>query len=373
MGNIDYNHPLPTSALYKRYGPMFECLRKGLSVTITGWPLSSRSGFLKFILESEKYYLDKFIDSKKFIFIQSPDSGTSDFDFLKELTYKISKELGVLISENFDPFIVKVEIEKKLTTMTPTQKLVIFLPDFVKTLEGKSETIEFLSSLRKINKHNPEKSGVLFCFTASPKEAATSFLKFPFDLNEIVIENVVPFDLLNKEEILYTKKRLEYFRNKKISTKVHELASKLSAGHYILYKTLTGFTLNELEKLNKTYYHPFIYNILDAIWKGLSPSDQQKAKKSTSLFPPRKPLNLSDKTEILPLTGQEHQVFELLKNNLNNVITRDNIAQTIWKGSWHDNYSDWAIDKLISKLKSKLIYCNLRIVTLRNQGYKLTD
>lgn len=55
------------------------------------------------------------------------------------------------------------------------------------------------------------------------------------------------------------------------------------------------------------------------------------------------------------LTGQELKVFNLLSKNLNTIVTRDELAKTMWENEWHDKYSDWSIDKVISNIKRKLM------------------
>ncbi len=54
------------------------------------------------------------------------------------------------------------------------------------------------------------------------------------------------------------------------------------------------------------------------------------------------------------LTAKELLVFELLESNEGKVVSRENIAQVMWGKNWQNDYSDWAIDKLISNMRKKL-------------------
>ena len=54
------------------------------------------------------------------------------------------------------------------------------------------------------------------------------------------------------------------------------------------------------------------------------------------------------------LSGQEMIVFELFESKEGVLVTKDEIAKKIWGDEWEKNYSDWAIDKLISNLRKKL-------------------
>ena len=70
MGKTDFTFPLPKNNLHERYGEVFNTIKRGQNPIIVGLPQSSRSAFLKFIIEYNKQFLDEFIDSKKYQFIQ---------------------------------------------------------------------------------------------------------------------------------------------------------------------------------------------------------------------------------------------------------------------------------------------------------------
>lgn len=357
MGKIDFTLPLPEKYLHNRYDKVFKNLKKSLSVTIVGLPLSSRSGFLKFILESDSKLLDKFIDSKKFKFIIIDGKNLSDADLLRKIIIKLGYS-------DSDPLIAQSKFENQLKSTIDKTKIVVTIPDFDEQLRGKPETIDFLTRIWKANKHNPNKSGVLFCLTASSIDFEKCRKIYSFDFCEIVNETLVKFDLLDANELLYTKKRLEHFRNTTIAKEIHDIATKLSGGHYILYKSLTSFNLEELKTILRIKYHPLINDLVIKIW-------ESSHLKVSPLFPPRN-YNKEKMTNNLPeLTAQEHNVFKHLNDNLEKIITRDEIGQAMWGKLWLDKYSDWAIDKQISKLKTKLTYTKYKILTLRKQGYKI--
>ena len=79
----------------------------------------------------------------------------------------------------------------------------------------------------------------------------------------------------------------------------------------------------------------------------------------------------SDENIILDkLTGQEAQLFNLLRMRMGIITSKDEIAQTIWGNNWEDVYSDWAIDKLVSTLRMKLnkYKYSKKLKTIRNKG-----
>lgn len=72
------------------------------------------------------------------------------------------------------------------------------------------------------------------------------------------------------------------------------------------------------------------------------------------------------------LTAQEYNLLTSLIQSQNRVCTRDEIATALWGGKYHEKYSDWAIDRLMSRLRQKLNLPpkNPHLVTIRGRGYK---
>lgn len=54
------------------------------------------------------------------------------------------------------------------------------------------------------------------------------------------------------------------------------------------------------------------------------------------------------------LTAKELLVFQEARKSLNNYISRDALAFILWKDKWEEMYSDWAIDQIVHRIKSKL-------------------
>jgi DNA-binding winged helix-turn-helix (wHTH) protein len=54
------------------------------------------------------------------------------------------------------------------------------------------------------------------------------------------------------------------------------------------------------------------------------------------------------------LAENELKVFILLNSNLNAPVTREAIAKILWTDHGVNDYSDWAIDKMISRIREKL-------------------
>lgn len=82
-----------------------------------------------------------------------------------------------------------------------------------------------------------------------------------------------------------------------------------------------------------------------------------------------------DKTSsIIHLTKKEHLLFTLLESHIGNICERDEIIDTVWPEYKELGVSDWAIDRLVARVRVKLKQQNspYEIVTVRTRGYKLS-
>jgi hypothetical protein len=67
--------------------------------------------------------------------------------------------------------------------------------------------------------------------------------------------------------------------------------------------------------------------------------------------------------------------FEFLKNNKDVICEREKIIEEVWPEAEELGISDWAIDKLAGRVRSKLKLQdnNLEIQTIKTRGYKLVE
>ncbi len=81
--------------------------------------------------------------------------------------------------------------------------------------------------------------------------------------------------------------------------------------------------------------------------------------------------NLADNK--IELTRKEHLFLNLLLSEKNNVCERERIIQSVWPETESLGVSDWAIDRLVARLRTKLKMQNSKheIVTVKTRGYKL--
>jgi hypothetical protein len=72
---------------------------------------------------------------------------------------------------------------------------------------------------------------------------------------------------------------------------------------------------------------------------------------------------------------KEYKVLKGFLQNQDKVIGRDEVAQWIWPTNTQENYSDWAIDQLIARLRKRLTRLFIpkeALRTLRGRGYMLS-
>lgn len=81
------------------------------------------------------------------------------------------------------------------------------------------------------------------------------------------------------------------------------------------------------------------------------------------------------KNRVAHLTRKEHLLFELLKAQLGEICDRDTIIAKVWPEYQEFGVSDWAIDRLVARVRVKLREQGspYEIVTVRTRGYKLTS
>jgi DNA-binding response OmpR family regulator len=74
------------------------------------------------------------------------------------------------------------------------------------------------------------------------------------------------------------------------------------------------------------------------------------------------------------ISSKEKRCLMVFILNPGKIITREQIAQTLWLDSDHE-YSDWALDQTVSRLRNKLRSLGLmhtHIKTIKGQGYRMT-
>ena len=81
------------------------------------------------------------------------------------------------------------------------------------------------------------------------------------------------------------------------------------------------------------------------------------------------------KNHIVEFTKKESSLFTFLKGNINEVCERESIIEAVWPEVEALGVSDWAIDRLVARVRSKLKAQkgNYEVQTVKTRGYKLVN
>jgi len=72
-------------------------------------------------------------------------------------------------------------------------------------------------------------------------------------------------------------------------------------------------------------------------------------------------------------TNKEHRLYSILFDHLGDIVEREDIINAVWPESSEMGVSDWAIDRLVSRVRSKLKiqHSPYEITTIITRGFKL--
>lgn len=76
---------------------------------------------------------------------------------------------------------------------------------------------------------------------------------------------------------------------------------------------------------------------------------------------------------VVHFSKKEHLLYTLLEQHVGDICEREKIVETVWPEYSEFGVSDWAIDRLVARVRSKLKQqkSQYEIVTIRTRGYKL--
>ncbi|MBI4096883.1 MAG: helix-turn-helix domain-containing protein [Candidatus Levybacteria bacterium] len=91
-------------------------------------------------------------------------------------------------------------------------------------------------------------------------------------------------------------------------------------------------------------------------------------------------LGRKDDTDVQPgaavhFSKKEHMLYTLLEQHVDQICERETIVETVWPEYRELGVSDWAIDRLVARVRVKLKQQKspYEIVTIRTRGYKLAS
>lgn len=404
MGNIYY--PLPEINLENRFKPLFALINKRQSGCFIGLPESAKSGWIKFLFE-EKKILSKsipgFQSRNKVLYFEPIPVITSDpYFWLYQLSAKLEEiDASYKNSLENNPTLIFLGIQTYLRNLAKNNEHITFIISDNGIWENlPSEVgvmIKALWDVSRVPPFNPSSIIFLSHFKAPnyPSIAA---------LNIALSENTIFFPALSLSETSLTIERFENYLNIHLSKKLYKLIYELTGGIYpLVVNTVKACNVSGIKRIDSSFIKSifetaYIAKELDRLWDyttikqknillgkikktknlefldllGIVDKDKEivsnwlkeyiRGRKYRRIFGNNDPKNF--------LKGKELAVFQLLFTHPNEIILRDEIAKILSGNKNLEFSSEWAIDKVISRIRKK-IENNVEgnISTIKNQGY----
>lgn len=147
----------------------------------------------------------------------------------------------------------------------------------------------------------------------------------------------------------------------------------IPAEQTLMLKVLNGMKLNEKEIKEGKYL--FESGFLTQDQKIFSPLFEHFLKNKQSLRSEDLKNQKGEGSKSngkMELSKKEHLLFSYLKNNLDEICEREAIIEAVWAEEEALGVSDWAIDRLVARLRKKIKEeGEFEIVTVKTRGFKL--
>ena len=412
-----YFYPLPRNKLKKRFKKLFNIIKSHQSGSFIGLPESAKSGYLQFLL-FEKDIIKAIIpdygkDHKIFYFEPIPIITDNPYHWLFQLSVNLEmfdRDYKHVNTE--DPVILMTNIQKYILDLFDKKKHITFLISSPNVYEKLPPIVSYVwKSIWEVMRKPPENPCSLIFLLHSKCPSIEKYESFFDRLKIIMTENCIYFPVLDMEDSLYTINRFCHFTKLKLEEKFKKDIYRLTGGFYplithsikVLSSTKTSINkriIKSLEDNNLVEQH------INLLWKSLANSQSAEIKKAlvklkagndSTLyklgifnksgeiksvwirdFVKKKKYLKIDRGELTIkkyLKGKEYLVFRKMYSNRGNLTTRDEIADALWGKKANEKYSDWAIDKTISRIRKKLKKYNSSnsLITIKDKGYILVD
>jgi len=369
-----YFYPIPKKSLLKRFGPAFKKLNAGYSATILALPHTGRTSHLRFIISQPEVLkqLGVDLDKTKIVFFDI-DIITNDYNsFVRELASLLSR--GNDQDTNLtDVYLNTKNILSRVKKQTETKRII-----FILTLN--KSCLSFLSDIDKLM--------VLIQKTASSQSASILWSidtcvyrnYLPGHSSSSFLDNVFLFPTFTKEETIHSLKRIALAKSQKLKTSFINAAFKITGGIAGTFYEFLNLARDKkrVESLKEVFYSsPKIKRVLNDLKEELNQDEalfqRLAGQNCLRLVSEYRPQDIVLDGLILATvpTAQEISLIRLFTQNLNRPVTRDQIAEAFWGKATVTRYSDWAIDKAISRLRKKIKSKEYQLITVKGLGYQL--
>ncbi|MCX7996523.1 MAG: helix-turn-helix domain-containing protein [Patescibacteria group bacterium] len=183
---------------------------------------------------------------------------------------------------------------------------------------------------------------------------------------------LLQLSLIIVNELLQKSKRLpaDYIRiisdEERVVLQCEELYATLTAAEqHALLKIFHGETLHETELQNARYLYNTGYIQTNGTQHVFSPF--------FGMYLQNMEVNHKKEKVNLGLTKKEQMLYNTLKEHIGEICERENIIQAVWPECNEIGVSDWALDRLVSRLRGKLKLQKVHeeIQTVKTRGFRL--
>lgn len=394
--------PIPYDKIIKRLSVFFDSLSKGKSGSIVGTYKTIKSGLLRYIIGNRSEFKDYIPKEVVFVFYEpTPLISKDPYYWLHQLSIAISQadpSYDHIVTE--ETAVLLGALQKYISNLYKSGKRLVII--FYKLEELKdlpAKAAETLMSLYRTQRvvSSPACSFWFLVDCIDPLERSNS--PFIQKLAYPMCDSILYFPDFDEEETSYW---IDFFvkrSNIKIDNKIRKDISLYCGGNYsLIYDAFIilqdkGFTENWTKVLANS---PIILLYLDEYLKRFSLNNQRliikysKNQITKDNVPILNQLNINSKllfdycaslpedyiakSGLSSFTGRELQLYEYLLSKKNLLVPKETIQELLWKNS-PDDFSLWAQDKVISRLRRKIKFANKdqRLVTIKNRGIMLWD
>jgi hypothetical protein len=403
---MDISWSLPKTDLYRRLEPVAKMMQSRQSGSFVGLPESAKSSYLKFFLDNQGFAKELIPDYgntylglyyEPLLFVKDKPNG-----WLYQLAYAIEQlpwgytmpvtERAEIIFISIKEWLEKLYVEKK--------HLTIFIGKPYLWHNETKETGEIWKTLWDTHRqppHNPLSLIFLFHSMDPLRDKLHDFYK---PLMIPLSEQVAYFPALNEKETMYTLDRfMTMFEMPMLTNALKCRMYEVTGGYYPLLtqsvKLWRAYGIPENNRqIDECYFQDRIQNYLFLLWKSLPAIEQQYIVGGNSQLLSRLGIEygrlskdnwihkyvIEKRYEIVDgissfsgLSNGELQIWQALQAKTPGFISREEVAQILWQDEWTERYSEWAIDKVMSRLRKKIATKHMPgiLVTVKGKGYRV--
>ncbi len=394
------HQPLPQKDILKRLTPFFKELAIGKSGSIVGTYKSIKSGLLQYILGNRDEFKKQLPPEAVIVFFE-PTLLISDnpYYWLHQLSIAISQtDKGYKHTVTNDTAVLLGALQQYITSLSDSGKrLVIIFYKIERLNDIPSTAAEALITLYRTRKivTLPACSLWFLLDDINPME----FKPSPFlqKLTYPLCESILYFPDLDTKETNYWIDVFAQRYNLEVDAKTRKMIYTYCGGNYsLIYDVFlilqkTGFTSDWLKVIKN---NPIITDYLEEYRKTFGLEDQRliiqyaKGLISRDMVPIINNLSINSKlfydycaqladdyiakSGMSIFTGRELQLYEYLKSKANTLVPTEEIQKLIWSDNY-ENFSLWAQDKMMSRLRRKLKIANKgeSLVVIKKRGVML--